>query len=63
MRKVKEERRMIKDMFSRYLSEAVVAKLVRNPDIIHLGGDKKDATVFFADIRGYTSFSEGKDPE
>jgi len=63
VKKVKEERRMIKDMFSRYLSEAIVAKLVKNPDIIHLGGDKKDATVFFADIRGYTSFSEGKDPE
>ena len=62
VRKVKEERRMIKDMFSRYLSETVVAKLVRNPNIIHLGGDKKDATVFFADIRGYTSFSEGRDP-
>jgi adenylate cyclase len=63
VRKVKEERRMIKDMFSRYLSEAVVSKLVKNPNIVRLGGDKKDATVFFADIRGYTSFSEGKDPE
>ncbi len=60
---VREERRLIKDIFSRYLSERVVAKLVENPDLINLGGDKKDATVFFADIRGYTSFSEGKDPE
>jgi adenylate cyclase len=63
VKKVKEERRLIKDMFSRYLSETVVSKLVKNPNIVHLGGDKKDATVFFADIRGYTSFSEGKDPE
>jgi adenylate cyclase len=63
VRKIKEERRMIKDMFSRYLSEAVVSKLVKDPNVIHLGGDKKDATVFFADIRGYTSFSEGRDPE
>jgi class 3 adenylate cyclase len=61
--KVKEERRLIKDIFSRYLSDRVVAKLVENPDLIHLGGDKKEATIFFADIRGYTSFSEGKDPE
>ena len=62
-RKVKEERRLIKDIFSRYLSEEVVSKLVQNPNLIHLGGEKKEATIFFADIRGYTAFSEGKDPE
>ncbi len=62
-KKVKEERRLIKDIFSRYLSEEVVSKLMQNPNLIHLGGDKKEATIFFADIRGYTSFSEGKDPE
>ena len=63
VKKVKEERRLIKDIFSRYLSDSVVAKLVENPELVHLGGDKKVATIFFADIRGYTSFSEGKDPE
>jgi class 3 adenylate cyclase len=63
VKKVKEERRLIKDIFSRYLSDRVVAKLVENPDLVHLGGDKKEATIFFADIRGYTAFSEGKDPE
>ncbi len=61
--KVKEERRIIKDIFSRYLSQEIVSELVQNPNLIHLGGDKKEATIFFADIRGYTSFSEGKDPE
>jgi len=60
---VKEERRLIKDMFSRYVSQEIVTRIVANPNLIHLGGDKKDATVLFADIRGYTSFSEGKDPE
>jgi adenylate cyclase len=60
---VKEERRLIKDVFSRYLSDSVVARLVENPDLVHLDGDKKEGTIFFADIRGYTSFSEGKDPE
>ena len=33
------------------------------PVYIKPGGDKKLATIFFADIRGYTSFSEGRDPE
>jgi class 3 adenylate cyclase/GAF domain-containing protein len=60
---VTEDRRFIKDMFSRYLSSEVVQRLVMTPDLVKLGGDKKLATVFFADIRGYTSFSEGKDPE
>ncbi len=58
-----EDRRLIKDMFSRYLSEDIVHQLMLNPANVHLGGEKKDATIFFADICGYTSFSEGKEPE
>jgi adenylate cyclase len=60
---VSEERRIIKDMFARYMSNEVMTKLMETPDSVKLGGDKRDATVFFADIRGYTSFSEGRDPE
>jgi class 3 adenylate cyclase len=37
--------------------------LMETPDSIKLGGDKRIATVFFADIRGYTSFSETREPE
>ena len=57
-----EERRRIKDMFSRYLSGDLVKSLTENPDLVKPGGDKKTATVFFADITGYTAFSEGRDP-
>jgi class 3 adenylate cyclase len=60
---VTEERRLIKDMFSRYLSSEVVQHLIDTPEIVGLGGSDKKATVFFADIRGYTSFSEGRDPQ
>ena len=60
---VVEERRAIKDMFSRYLSLDVVQHLMDSPGLVKLGGSGKRATVFFADIRGYTSFSEGKSPE
>ena len=63
MERVVEERRIIKNMFARYLSREIVKKLTESPKLVRLGGDKKDATIFFADIRGYTSFSEGKDPE
>ncbi len=62
MTKVVEERRIIKDMFSRYLSVELVQQLVDQPDLVNPFGAKKDATIFFADIRGYTSFSEGQDP-
>ncbi|MCL2266687.1 MAG: PAS domain S-box protein, partial [Treponema sp.] len=60
---VSEERRIIKDMFTRYMSNEVLEKLMESPDSVNLGGDKRIATVFFADIRGYTSFSEGREPE
>jgi len=62
MKQVVEERRLIKDMFSRYLSNEIVRTLVDSPELVKPGGDKKEATIFFADIRGYTSFSEGRDP-
>jgi PAS domain S-box-containing protein len=58
-----EDRRRIKDMFARYLSAEVVSSLIDSPDSFKPGGDRKDATVFFADIRGYTSFSHDKAPE
>ena len=60
---VTEERRIIKDMFCRYMSSDVIENLIATPDKVKLGGDKRDATVFFADIRGYTSFSESREPE
>lgn len=58
-----EDRRVIKDMFARYLSNDIVQNLVKSPDLVKPGGGTKHATVFFADIRGYTSFSEDKSPE
>ncbi|HUX14150.1 MAG TPA: adenylate/guanylate cyclase domain-containing protein [Spirochaetia bacterium] len=58
-----EERRVIKDMFVRYVSTDVVESLMKHPELVKPGGDKKNATVFFGDIRGYTSFSETKTPE
>ncbi len=63
MNVVSEERRVIKDMFARYLSNDIVQSLVDQPGLVKPGGGTKLATIFFADIRGYTSFSEGKDPE
>ncbi|MFW6250800.1 MAG: adenylate/guanylate cyclase domain-containing protein [Alkalispirochaetaceae bacterium] len=63
MQVVSEERRVIKDMFARYLSNELVQDLVQRPELVKPGGDTKLATIFFADIRGYTSFTEGRNPE
>ncbi|GAB6089786.1 adenylate/guanylate cyclase domain-containing protein [Spirochaeta dissipatitropha] len=63
MNTVVEERRAIKDMFARYLSNDIVQSLMQTPELVKPGGDKKTATIFFADIRGYTSFTESKDPQ
>ncbi len=61
MEVAKEERRVIKDMFARYMSNDVVSELMNTPDLVKPGGDQKRATLFFADIVGYTAFSEGKE--
>jgi adenylate cyclase len=63
MKVVSEERRVIKDMFASYLSEDIVRMLVEHPELVKPGGGARQATVFFADIAGYTSFSEGRNPE
>jgi adenylate cyclase len=50
--------RAMRTMFSSYLSEKQVARLERDPDAARIGGDKKEVTVMFTDIKGFTTFSE-----
>lgn len=52
------EKRQIKGMFSKYVSAEVVNQLIDNPAGIQLGGERKDLTILFSDIRGFTSISE-----
>jgi adenylate cyclase len=54
--------RFIKNAFSSYLSEELLDKLVENPDSLMLGGEKKNLTILFSDIRGFTTISESMDP-
>jgi adenylate cyclase len=56
------ERRKTRAVFSRYVSPDVVEELMKDPDSIELGGAKKVVTIMFADIRGFTAYSENKDP-
>lgn len=54
---------IIKGMFSHYVSNAVVNELISNPNKLRLGGEKKNLTVLFSDIAGFTTFAEKKEPE
>jgi adenylate cyclase len=62
-RTVFEERdkRRIRDMFGKYVSPAVVDEILQNPP--ELGGVDKELTVFFSDIRGFTTLSESLSPQ
>jgi adenylate cyclase len=54
---------MERQALERFLSSAIVEKILANPDQVHLGGENQIATVFFADIRGFTRMSENMQPE
>ena len=58
-RKAKE----LKKMFSHYVSPKIVEELLKNPDLAKLGGYRREITVLFSDVRGFTTFSERRKPE
>lgn len=53
----------IKKQFGTYLSPAMVEKLQKNPELLQLGGDSRELSIMFTDVRGFTTISEhyGKD--
>ena len=56
-----KDKRRIRDMFSTYVSRRVVDQIINNPP--ELGGQNKDLTVLFSDIRGFTTLSETMSPQ
>jgi adenylate cyclase len=52
------QKQQIKKQFGSYLSPDLVAKLVKDPSLLKLGGDSQDLTIQFSDVRGFTSISE-----
>jgi adenylate cyclase len=59
----RRRKREIQTIFGSYVSKQVVDKLLKNPDAIRLGGEKKNLTVFFSDLAGFTDLSEKLPPE
>jgi adenylate cyclase len=57
-----KEKRWIKKAFAHYLSKDVIDLLSTQPHKLKLGGELKTATVFYADLRNFSTFCEGKSP-
>jgi len=57
------EKRKMKRLFGQYVSKDVYEQLVANPELARLGGQRRQMTVLFSDIRGFTTVSEKGQPE
>jgi adenylate cyclase len=54
---------MIQKMFTHYLNPFIVNELIAHPEKLRLGGERKELTVLFADVGGFTTLSEHLPPE
>ena len=52
------QKQQIKKQFGTYLSPALVEKLQKNPELLTLGGESRELSIMFTDVRGFTSISE-----
>jgi adenylate cyclase len=52
------QKQQIKKQFGTYLSPDLVAQLQRNPELLTLGGDERELSIMFTDVRGFTAISE-----
>src|SRR5215471_1701940 len=57
------EKRKVAKLFGRYVSRDVYAQLMANPERAALGGARREMTVLFSDIRGFTTVTERGNPE
>ncbi len=58
-----QERARVKKAFESYVAPAVVQEMLKHPERLRLGGERRELTVLFTDIRGFTSMSENLDPQ
>ncbi|HVT51170.1 MAG TPA: adenylate/guanylate cyclase domain-containing protein, partial [Dongiaceae bacterium] len=60
--RTEREKAHIRGAFSMYLSPEMVERVAKHPELLKLGGENREVTVMFTDIRGFTKLSEGLDP-
>jgi adenylate cyclase len=58
-----KQSRQIRAMFSSYVTERLVSEMIKNPEMAKLGGEKREITVLFSDVQGFTTYSENHEPE
>lgn len=58
-----KQSRQIRAMFSSYVTERLVSEMIKNPEMARLGGEKREVTVLFSDVKGFTTYSEKHKPE
>lgn len=58
-----KEKKFIQNTFQYYLMPEVIDELIKNPEKISLGGERRNLTILFSDIAGFTSISEKLSPE
>ncbi|HTJ57392.1 MAG TPA: adenylate/guanylate cyclase domain-containing protein [Devosiaceae bacterium] len=57
------EKQFVRGAFGRYLAPSLVERLSDNPNALKLGGETRELTTLFSDIRGFTSMSEKLEPD
>jgi adenylate cyclase len=60
-----KQRRQIRSAFGQYLSPALIEQLAQSPEKLVLGGEEREMTIMFSDVRGFTTISESfkSDPQ
>lgn len=61
--RTERERNRVRTAFSHYMAPALVERLANEPERLKLGGETRDMTLLFSDVRGFTTISEGLDAE
>jgi len=59
----RKQKTAIKRIFSYYVHPSVVNQLISNPELVRLGGEKREMTVLFSDLQNFTTISEAYPPE
>lgn len=58
-----KEKREIRNAFSHYVSKDLVEQIVENPEVLRLGGERRELSVMFVDLENFTSMSEDMHPQ
>lgn len=58
-----KQSRLLKTTFGRYVSPQILEHILAHPEKVDLGGERRELTILFSDIRGFTSISEAAEPE